>query len=178
MIHFITGGTRSGKSSYCEELLEGRGEILYIATAIITDKEMEDRVKQHQKRRGQRFRTYEGSLELHKVVQQATEDVVMLECMGTWITNMIFEKYDNVESISRTEIMVLEESIMQRLDQLLEALAEKEAYIISNEVGMGLVSEYKLGRIFTDILGRVNQKLAKKADKVTFMVSGLPMKLK
>lgn len=104
----------------------------------------------------------------------------MLECIGTMITNLIFDKYMDVDNLSKDEINILEKEIIDEILKFLEQIKSKDknVVIITNEVGFSLVSEYKLGRIFTDILGRVNQMLAKESDEVYLVACGLPMRLK
>ncbi len=178
MIVLVTGGMRSGKSSYVENRLKEEVEILYIATGLITDDEMKERVRLHQERRGNRYRTYEGHQNLGQAIEEAGEKVVMIECMGTMVTNLIFDYCPDIDHASTEEIRALEEKIVEDVDQMIKASEEKEVYLVTNEVGMGLVSEYRLGRVFTDILGRVNQKLARQADQVIMMVSGYPLTVK
>ncbi len=178
MIHLVTGGMRSGKSSYVEEQLKSCTKILYIATSMITDDEMKERVRIHKSRRGERYRTFEGHNKLHKVISEAIEENIMLECVGTLITNMIFDRYSDVEELTIEQTNKLEEEILIEINKIIDVSINKNIYIITNEVGMGLISEYKLSRVFTDIIGRVNQTIARKSDKVTLMVSGIPMLIK
>lgn len=180
-IRLITGGMRSGKSSYVESILETvEGKVLYIATAKVTDEEMEERVRIHQGRRGSRYRTYEGYKNLNDIIEQASEKHVMIECFGTLITNLMFDCYHEFELLNMEDIHKMEEKIMKEVKSLVKVFNEREKnyWLITNEVGLALVSEYKLGRIYTDILGRVNQMLAAEADEVILMVCGLPMKIK
>lgn len=178
MIYMVTGGTRSGKSTYVENLLENEQDILYIATSMVTDDEMKERVRRHKERRGERYTTYEGHGDLYEVVAEAHQEVVMLECIGTMVTNLIFDLCKDADKASTEELHQVEAGIMDQVDRLIEVSRDKKLYVITNEVGMGLVSAYKLGRVFQDILGRVNQKLAKEAEHVVLMVSGVPLKVK
>ncbi len=178
MIVLVTGGMRSGKSSYVENRLMDADAILYIATGFITDDEMKERVRSHQKRRGERYHTHEGHKNLGQVIGKAKEKVVMLECMGTMVTNLIFDYCPDIERATTKDIKKLERSIMDNIEDIISNAKDKDLYLVTNEVGMGLVSEYKLGRVFTDILGRVNQKIAKEASEVIMMVSGYPLIVK
>jgi adenosylcobinamide kinase/adenosylcobinamide-phosphate guanylyltransferase len=179
-IILVTGGTRSGKSSFGEELLKHKDKVLYIATSIITDEEMQERVNIHKSRRNKNWVTFEGYKDLKETIRVTDCNFIMLECVTTMITNLLFDKYTDFDNISKSEISILEESIRQQFKELIDACREfdKEIVIITNEVGFGLISEYKLGRIFTDISGRVNQLLGRLSDEAYLVVSGLPLKLK
>lgn len=181
-ITLVSGGMRSGKSTFAEKALKDEQSILYIATSMITDEEMKERVRLHQLRRGKRYRTHEGHHNLNILIKEATESSTLLECMGTFITNRMFDTLGNqaIEALSKDEIKELEESIVNEVIDILEEMkkSQKNNIIITNEVGLTLISEYKLSRVFTDILGRVNQLIASKADHVIFVVSGIPITIK
>jgi adenosylcobinamide kinase/adenosylcobinamide-phosphate guanylyltransferase len=179
-ITLVTGGSRSGKSTFGEGMLKEKDKVLYIATSVITDDEMRERVAIHKERRNKNWETYEGYKDLKKVIKESECKFIMLECVTTMITNLIFDKYLDFDNISKEEIQVLEEMISEQFKEVISACKEsdKEIVIISNEVGFGLVSEYKLGRIFTDISGRINQLLGKLSDDAYLVVAGLPLKLK
>jgi adenosylcobinamide kinase / adenosylcobinamide-phosphate guanylyltransferase len=179
-ITLVTGGSRSGKSTFGEELLKDKDKVLYIATSIITDDEMRERVAIHKERRNKNWETYEGYKDLKKVIKESERKFIMLECVTTMITNLLFDKHTDFDNISKEEIQVLEDNISEQFKEVISACREsdKELVIISNEVGFGLVSEYKLGRIFTDISGRVNQLIGRLSDEAYLVVSGLPLKLK
>ena len=179
-IILVTGGTRSGKSSYGESILKDKNDVAYIATSIIYDEEMKERVKRHKESRNQLWSTIEEYKNLYTIIADIKEKYIMLECVGTMITNIIFDKYSDIDSLSKDEINILEREIVNQIMKFLEEIRrkDKDVVIITNEVGFSLVSEYKLGRIFTDILGRVNQILAKESDEVYLVACGLPMRLK
>lgn len=180
MITLITGGTRSGKSCFAEGLLKEQDKVLYIATSIITDQEMGERVAIHKSRRNKNWETFEGYKDLHKVIKEWKHQYVILECVTTMITNLMFDVYKDFDSLSKGEIEALEKYIRNEIIEMVSACRDtnKNMLIITNEVGFGLVSEYKLGRIFTDISGRINQLLGKLSDEAYLVVSGLPLKLK
>jgi adenosylcobinamide kinase/adenosylcobinamide-phosphate guanylyltransferase len=179
-ITLVTGGSRSGKSSFAEDLLKGQDKVLYIATSFITDDEMRERVAIHKSRRNENWETYEGYKNLHKVIKGWEHKYIILECVTTMITNLIFDKYSNFDNLAKEEIQSLEDSISVQFTEVITACREfdKEIIVITNEVGLGLISEYKLGRIFTDISGRINQLLGSLCDEAYLVVSGLPLKLK
>lgn len=180
MVTLITGGSRSGKSIYGEKQLKDREDVLYIATSIITDDEMKERVEIHKSRRNQKWKTYEGYRNLQGVIRETDCKYILLECATTMITNLMFDKYTDFDNLSREEIKLLEENISEEFTGIISAAREfdRELIIITNEVGFGLVSEYKLGRIFTDIAGRINQLLGRLCDEAYLVVSGFPVKLK
>lgn len=179
-ITLVTGGSRSGKSSFAEGLLKERDKVLYIATSFITDDEMKERVAIHKSRRNQNWETYEGYKDLYKIIEAWKHEHIILECISTMITNLIFDKYTDFDNLSKEEIQDLEESISMQITEIITACRKfnKQLVIITNEVGFGLISEYKLGRIFTDITGRINQFLGRECDEAYLVVSGLPLKLK
>ena len=179
-ITLITGGSRSGKSSFGEKLLKDIDEVLYIATSIITDDEMKERVEIHKSRRNEKWQTFEGYKDLHNVIEEWECKYILLECATTMITNLMFDKYTDFDNISREEIQILEDNITEQFTRIISASRkfDKELIIITNEVGFGLVSEYRLGRIFTDISGRINQLLGRLCDEAYLVVSGFSLKLK
>ncbi len=179
-IVMVTGGTRSGKSSFAEGLLKDENSILYIATGKITDDEMAERVRHHQERRGERYRTYEGYEAIPDAIRESAETATMLECIGTMVTNMMFDEDRDLDRISIEDVKQMEERIVSAVSDIIGEMKKTNQLhmVITNEVGFALISEYKLGRIFTDILGRVNQFIARHADEVYLVVSGLPVKVK
>lgn len=179
-ITLVTGGSRSGKSGFGEGLLKEKDEVLYIATSVITDEEMKERIEVHKIRRNQNWQTFEGYRDLKNIIEKTECKYVMLECVTTMITNLIFDKHTDFDNLSKEDIRILEETISAEFTELISACRQydKELVIITNEVGFGLISEYKLGRIFTDISGRINQMLGKLCDEAYLIVSGLSLKLK
>lgn len=168
MIHLITGGQRSGKSSYAEKLaLEATENPVYLATSRIWDEDFAARVKHHQDGRGDRWVNVEKEVELSDF--DATEKVVVIDCVTLWLTNIFFDNneasVDEVLDIAKAE---------------LDKFTSKDAHylFISNEIGMGGHAANEVGRKFTDLQGWMNQYIARNADKVTLMVSGIPMCVK
>ena len=162
----ITGGARSGKSRYAEELaLSLSATPVYVATAHVWDEEFRERVKKHQARRGPEWTNIEEEMLLSR--HDLTGSVAVIDCITLWCTNYFFQ--------------------MQDVDACLEALkaefdkftAKDATYIfVTNEIGMGGVSENAVQRKFTDLQGWMNQYVASKADEVILMVSGIAVKLK
>lgn len=183
----VTGGTRCGKSEYAEKLVEAMGEhYLYLATAKITDYEMEKRVLKHQERRSTRWDTHEGYLDLEQVIlNDAPEyDGVLLDCATTMTTNMLFDLIGEVDydtfDYSTVDYRGIELKILEAFEQLCQAALRVDAklVVVTGEIGLGVVPDSYLGRAFRDIAGRVNQLLARYSDQVYFVVSGIPMKIK
>lgn len=180
----ITGGARSGKSSLAESKASELGEkIAYIATAIPFDDGMKDRIKKHRASRPSTWHTIEryrnfNALEKEKGFIEC--ELILLDCMTLMVSNLLLERNIDFDACSMSEIDNIEESIFKEVKELLEIVNKyhKKLIIVTNEVGMGLVPSYKLGNIFRDIAGRVNQYLAKQADEVYLTVSGIPLKIK
>jgi adenosylcobinamide kinase/adenosylcobinamide-phosphate guanylyltransferase len=179
----LTGGARSGKSSYAEEIAGKLGDnILYIATSIPYDEEMEYRIKLHVERRPQSWRTLECFKNFKEAIGDKTDDIdgVLLDCITIMITNIMFSTDINCGTISQKQADELEKLVLKEVDGLLEVInkSDKTFILVTNEVGMGLVPEYPLSRAFRDIAGRVNQKLGKIADEVYLCVCGIPKRIK
>lgn len=179
----VTGGARSGKSSYGEQLAKERGRrIAYIATAVVTDKDMEERVRKHKESRPKEWVTierYKGFDGVDKDIVEDT-DLFFLDCITTMVTNLMFDKDIDYDTCNNEDIQMVEDYVFSEVKKLLDFMSDnnKDIILITNEVGMGLVPAYRLGNIFRDIAGRVNQYLAKRANEVIFMVSSIPMKIK
>lgn len=184
MIILITGGARSGKSSLGEnKAKELGGQVAYIATAIAFDEGMKDRISKHKASRPKIWTTierYRDFYELEKDKGFFESDVILLDCMTLMVSNILLESEIDFDNCSMEEVDCIEESIFKEVKWLLEVVLsyEKKLIIVTNEVGMGLVPSYRLGNIFRDIAGRVNQYLAKQADEVYFTVSGISLKIK
>jgi len=167
MIYYISGGERSGKSSYAQKLAEDLSpNPYYLATSRIWDQDFQKRVDRHVSDRDERWTTLEEEKFLSTVIPQ--KSVVVIDCITLWLTNFFVDtKYDVEKSLglAKEEIKKLQE-------------IDATIIIISNEIGMGIHSEHESGRKFTELQGWTNQAIAKIADKATFMVSGLPLQLK
>jgi len=168
MIHLITGGQRSGKSSYAEKLaLEASENPVYLATSRIWDEDFAQRVKRHQDDRGEQWENVEKEVAISDF--DASGRVVVIDCITLWLTNFFFD--NNASSVD--EILALAKAEFDRFT------AKDAHYIfISNEIGMGGHAANEVGRKFTDLQGWMNQYVAQRADRVTLMVSGIPMAVK
>jgi adenosylcobinamide kinase / adenosylcobinamide-phosphate guanylyltransferase len=183
-IILITGGARSGKSNYAEKLaMETKGRVLYIATSIPFDDEMKDRVKKHKERRPSTWDTFEGYKNLKQVFNNADMqfDTILLDCITIMVTNLMFDKAgDKFDELNEEEINTMEKEILQEVDDFINAaeISLKTVIIVTNEIGCGIVPEYKMARVFRDIAGRVNQYIASRVNEVNLVVCGIPIKIK
>lgn len=178
----ITGGARSGKSALAERLAARHSEkVLYIATSVVTDDEMASRVRRHQESRPAHWRTWEGYRDLGTVIAEKTaaDEAVILECVTTLIANLLFEQAGDTPP-EQMDFSAIEDAIQPQIDALIDACTHSAApiYLVTNELGMGIVPENRLARHFRDIAGRVNQRLAAAAESVYLVVSGIEVKIK
>jgi adenosylcobinamide kinase/adenosylcobinamide-phosphate guanylyltransferase len=178
----VTGGASSGKSEFAEKMaLEyGGGSVLYIATSIPIDDEMKERIRRHRERRSEKWGIVEAFKGLKNVIISSKKKVILLDCLTVMITNFIMEKDLTGDNLLVDEINDLEGKISDEVDGIIEGALKHagDTIIVTNEIGMGLVPEYKLGRIFRDIAGRMNMKIAEAAEVVYLTVSGIPIKIK
>jgi len=182
-IIFVTGGARSGKSRFAEELLAGMDNVLYIATAIAFDDEMRERIKLHRERRNPLWSTFEGSSGLGEKIlsSSSSHEAILLDCITIMVTNLMLENHNtDWDKVTPAETVLIEKRINAEIDELIKSIVNFHGMtvIVSNEVGMGIVPATPLSRHFRDIAGKINQKIAAAADDVYFTVSGIPMKIK
>lgn len=168
---YVTGGTRSGKSSYAQQLVENHtGKLLYIAPAQVEDDEMAVRIELHQQVRGERWQLLEEPLWLADKLPDAAsgKGALLLDCVTLWITNLFFHFEEQ------------QGPVLAEVDRLIEMAwqLDEPLYLVSNELGSGIVPENRMARKFRDLAGIVNQRLAAAADEAWLVVSGLPVKLK
>ena len=164
-VTLILGGARSGKSRHGEALIGAcPPPWIYIATAEAWDEEMAERIALHRARRDARWRTLESPLRLPVALAEAADMPVLVDCLTLWLTNL----------------MLGERDVAAATEALLAVLAARVAptVLVANEVGLGIVPEHRLGRDFRDAAGVLHQRLAARADRVLFMVAGLPMVVK
>ena len=171
-IIFITGGARSGKSSFAEKLASTLGkDVLFLATAEALDKEMADRIKKHKSKRSSTWRTIEEPININILNKFRNFDgAIILDCITLWLSNMIH----------KFGIEAAEHRILEDIRTLLKTARTSKftLIVVSNELGMGIVPENKLAREFRDIAGKCNQLIARMADEVYLMVSGIELKIK
>ena len=168
---FIIGGCRSGKSRHALELAEKiqANKKIFIATCMPLDDEMKERVDRHKKDRDKSWKTVEVPVQLPEAISEKSKkgDVILIDCLTLWINNLITEIGDH-------------DVIDQHIHKLILTLKDAKCPIIlvSNEVGTGIVPENKLARLFRDLTGFANQKVAGCADSVIWMVAGIPLLIK
>ena len=172
----VLGGARSGKSDYAQRLVESDGgKVLFVATATASDEEMRARIAAHRQGRPAHWETIEAPTRVGQALRSApAAEWILLDCMTLLVNNILV---GFAEPIVETDFY---HAVDEEINALLDVILKSEArwVIVSNEVGLGLVPAFPLGRFFRDALGRVNQRLAQEADTVLFMVSGIPMLVK
>jgi len=197
-IFFIIGGARSGKSSYALELGSGLpGRKGFIATAEAFDEEMKERISLHQKTRPLEWETIEEPVDLGKRLQNIAGlyDVVIVDCLTLWLSNMLGREEDS-EPPKENENPPIppfrkggmggfdrgfsDERIKAEIEHLTSVLKDVscKVIVVSNEVGLGIVPENKVARLFRDLGGWMNQKVASVADEVYLVTCGIPMRIK
>ncbi|MCR5573446.1 MAG: bifunctional adenosylcobinamide kinase/adenosylcobinamide-phosphate guanylyltransferase [Bacteroidaceae bacterium] len=166
-IILITGGARSGKSSYAEKTaLSLAPNPVYLATARVWDDEFRERVNRHQARRGPEWTNIEEEKELSR--HDLTNRVVLIDCITMWCNNFFFDLNDDVDAT----LSAMKEEFLKFTDQ------DATFIFVTNEIGMGGTSPNDIQRRFTDLQGWMNQFVASQADEVILMISGIPVKIK
>lgn len=168
MIVFVTGGARSGKSTYAEGRAARSGEpVTYLATAVAFDAEMRDRIGRHRAERPAHWFTVEEPLNVPAAVQHAETPVLLLDCLSVWVNNLMFHDWTDAQILAAT-------------DDLVSAARNHAGTVIlvTNEVGLGIVPDNALSRRYRDVLGWVNQRCAQASHEAYLLVSGLPLTLK
>jgi adenosylcobinamide kinase / adenosylcobinamide-phosphate guanylyltransferase len=164
-VTLVLGGARSGKSRYAEGLIAALPPPWrYVATAEPGDAEMAARIKAHRQRRGQSWQTIEAPRDLQATLAKADVTPVLVDCLTLWLSNLMLVEADI-------------ESEIEKLEVALAAIAAPTV-VVSNEVGLGIVPDFPLGRRFRDMQGILNQRVAACADRVVLMTAGLPLVLK
>jgi adenosylcobinamide kinase / adenosylcobinamide-phosphate guanylyltransferase len=180
----ILGGARSGKSAYAERLAAAAGRpVLYLATATARDEEMAARIAAHRAARPAGWRTVEAPEELVGAVAAHARagDVILVDCLTLWVSNVLLREIGEVgDAVPFAVASALEARLCAEADRLLDQARASgvELILVSNEVGMGLVPPFPLGRVYRDALGRVNQTVAERVDAVVLMVAGIPVDLR
>ena len=169
-VTLVLGGARSGKSRYAQTLASRYRRVTFLATARASDREMRDRIAAHRRERPASWRTVEAPLDLHKTItsESLKADLLLVDCLTLFVANTMSQerrKASNARLVS---------------EQLCQAIRSSQASVIvvSNEVGSGIVPAYRSGRVYRDLLGEMNQEIAKIADKVVWMIAGIPLTVK
>ena len=169
MLAFIIGGIKSGKTKFALKKAEelNNGKLYYIATARAVDEEMKERIERHRIERGEKWITIEEPIEIDRVLKTIPKSsVIIIDCLTTWLTNLLIENYN------------VEEKTNKLLDILLKTKTDLDLFLISNEVGLGIIPDNPLGRKFIDLSGNLHQKVAQIADEVYFILCGCEIKVK
>lgn len=169
----ILGGARSGKSTLAQEMATRASTVLFVATAEALDDEMRNRINEHRRSRPGNWRTIEVPVRVGEVVIQEHrgEDLVLIDCITLLVSNLLTR--NDPEAACERHVVAEVGGLIAAVDTL-----AADFIMVSNEVGLGLVPDNALGRTYRDMLGKVNQKLAARADEVFFLAAGLPLKIK
>jgi adenosylcobinamide kinase/adenosylcobinamide-phosphate guanylyltransferase len=172
----VTGGARSGKSAYAQQLAEAlEGPRAYVATCPVTDAEMAERIDRHRQARAERaWQTFEEPVDLPDALAKTLDHpTVLIDCLTLWINNLMYRACCREQTLA-------EEDVQRHCRVLLDAAQRHPGTVIcvSGEVGLGIVPEHREARLFRDLLGRCNQVIAAEADQVTLVACGLPLHLK
>lgn len=178
MIRLITGGARSGKSRFAEELYKDKEDVVYIATSKVMDREMEERIKLHQQSRPMEWRTYVGNYDLVHAIGE--ERNYLLDCITVLTSNIMFHISKDTEHIDYAMQSDIENIVIQEIEILIHEINIKgyNLILVTNEVGDSIVPEHHVSRVFRDIQGRVNQQIAQIVDQVYLVCCGIPVKIK
>lgn len=177
----ITGGARSGKSTFAEEMAKkSAGSVLFVATATASDTEMAERIKKHRAGRPGTWVTLETSSNIGAVIEGeiANYETIVIDCL-TLLANNVFCRHLDASG-ELTDPERAEADCYSEINALLAVVRKSNArfIIVTNEVGEGIVPANRISRIYRDVLGKLNQKVAKEADTVYLMVAGIPLKVK
>ncbi|MGM0601823.1 MAG: bifunctional adenosylcobinamide kinase/adenosylcobinamide-phosphate guanylyltransferase [Bacillota bacterium] len=172
----VTGGARSGKSSFGELIARklGGDSVIYIASGVAVDKEMEERIAAHKKSRPDGWKTIEAPSGLPKKLKKIPEEsVVLFDCLTTYLSNLLIREENK-------EYREIEKKLLNEVKDILNTAESRnlDFIIIQNEIGQGVVPPYKLGRYFRDISGRAARLCAAKSERVFSMTAGLPREIK
>ena len=177
----ITGGARSGKSRFAQELaLSSDKSVVFVATAEAGDEEMRQRIEEHRRTRPAAWSTLEVTTHVgNEILQKIGEaQVVIVDCITLLVSN-IFSRYAD-QAGEHIDASLVEKEVISEISKLVECINCLDAsfIIVTNEVGTGLVPANKMGRLYRDLLGKANQLLAERADEVYLMVAGLAVPIK
>ncbi|SMO73765.1 bifunctional adenosylcobinamide kinase/adenosylcobinamide-phosphate guanylyltransferase [Melghirimyces algeriensis] len=177
MIRLVTGGVRSGKSQFAEEIAQRAGEkVLYVATGVPGDEKMQERIARHRDRRPKSWGLVEEEWDLEVAITRSGEwDACLIDDLGVWTANHVMRLSE--EAIQEDQ-GGFEAQMAEKTDRLLDVLQDREAILVTAETGLGGVVMSRMGRLFQDTLGTVNQQVAKKADEVWLVVCGIPYRIK
>jgi adenosylcobinamide kinase/adenosylcobinamide-phosphate guanylyltransferase len=172
MLTLITGGARSGKSTFAQNLCRDAQSVTYIATAVRTDAEMEARIDKHRSDRPSTWQTIEEPLAVPEaVIQAASADAVLLDCVTLWLSNLF-------SSWRTCDTPVIEQNTHVAVGRFIQACSGTRVIAVTNEVGSGIVPESAVARLFRDLQGMANQQLAHAAEAVYLLTAGISLRIK
>lgn len=183
-IVLVLGGARSGKSGFAQDLACTSGlEVVYVATAEVTDPEMAARIQRHQEQRPVAWRTIEAPRSVVSSVQAeaSRRQVILLDCLSVWVANLLFQDIFPAEGQKDLDLPAgRQEEVLAQVERLTSVMQGARASLVAvaNEVGMSVVPEYQAGRIYRDVLGLANQVVARVAVRVYQVVAGIPVLIK
>lgn len=181
-IVLVTGGARSGKSTFAEQRAkEAGGTVGYIATAVRTDPDMADRIERHKASRPAEWTTFEktcGFAELTRDERFMRCDTLLLDCLTTLTANHMMNSGLDFDTCALDAVQAIEQKLTTDVNDLMTVAQGKRLIIVTNEVGQGVVPAYRMGSLFRDMAGRLNMHAAACADEVYCLICGLPLRLK
>lgn len=178
MITLVTGGARSGKSTFAESKYLDKEDVVYIATSRIWDEEMRERVNHHQESRPRQWRTFEGNYNLVNAIDD--ERYYLLDCITVLTSNIMFDITKDKEYIDFELQKEVEDTAIEEITNLINLINSKgyDLTLVTNEVGLSIVPENHVSRVFRDIQGRINQRIAALSQQVYLVCCGIPVKIK
>lgn len=169
-VTFVLGGARSGKSRFAQQIASGSATVIFIATALPSDPEIELRIERHRKSRPASWQTVEVPLDVDLAISglQEPSRLAVIDCLTVYLANVMSKTHGK------------ESAIKQYTERLCSALRETRSpvIVVSNEVGSGVHAPTATGRLYCDLLGELNQRVAALADNVILMVAGIPVPIK
>ena len=176
-VTLVTGGARSGKSTYAQEMaIKAGGLVLFVATAEAGDEDMRKRIETHKKSRPADWATLETASHVgDQIIRNIGQaKLVIVDCI-TLLVNNIFMHYDDT-----IDVDIAEKGVMTEIEELIDCMdrAKADFIVVTNETGLGIVPADRISRLYRDILGRANQRLAQRADDVYMLIAGIPLSIK
>jgi adenosylcobinamide kinase/adenosylcobinamide-phosphate guanylyltransferase len=173
MFSLLIGGARTGKSRIAVSLCPASARVAYIATARAEDEEMRARIARHRQNRPAHWDTFEDPLELAVLLRRLQQeyDILLMDCLTVWLSNLLYR-------YRRHSARKIEDIVLAEIDEITKITSAVHLILVSNEVGAGIVPTTRVGRLFRDLQGFVNQHVAAKADQVFLAVAGIPIQIK